>query len=268
LSSSETAWGSSSLGRALDLLEVIADGPEEGMTASQLANATGMNRVTVHRTLATFKSRALVRQAQPRAPYRLGFRLLELAERVVTELELARTGKPILEELCRQSGETCHLGVLDGTEIVYVAKMESPQAMRLVSRVGSRVPLHSTALGKAILATMDWVEAEKLLASTDLVPRTDSTLVTLPDLQADLGAIQARNYAIDFAENEAGVNCVACAIPSPLSRPAAAVSISGPSGRVPESRFPELGRLAVSAAAKLADSLQGGSAETKRGDVK
>ena len=129
--------------------------------------------------------------------------------------------------------------------------------MRLVSRVGSRVPLHSTGLGKAILATMDWSKAQKLLESTELVPRTDSTLVTLPALEAELGRITARGYAIDDGENEPGVHCVACAIPAPAVGPVAAVSISGPSARIPKSRFAELGRLVNDAAAGLSTSLQG-----------
>jgi DNA-binding IclR family transcriptional regulator len=257
VSSVEGTWGSASLGRAIDLLEAIAEGPEEGMTASELARVTGMNRVTVHRTLSTFKSRALVRQSQPRAPYRLGFRLLELAEHVLTELELVRTGKPILDDLCNRSGESCHLAVLDATEVVYVAKVESPQAVRLVSRVGSRVPLHSTALGKAILATLEWAEAEKLLQSSELEPRTDSTLVTLADLEAELARVRARGFAVDLAENEPGVHCVACAIPAPMLGQAAALSISGPSGRIPKSRFHELGQLVEEAATALSESLQG-----------
>jgi IclR family transcriptional regulator, acetate operon repressor len=239
------------------LLEAIAAGPEEGMTAGELARVTGMNRVTVHRTLATFKARALVRQSQARAPYRLGFRLLELAEHVVTELELVRTGKPILDELCERSGESCHLAVLDGTDVVYVAKVESPQAVRLVSRVGSRVPLHSTALGKAILATLDWADAQKLLESSALEPRTESTLVTVDALRAELDRVRTRGFAIDQAENEPGVHCVACAIPAPIMGPTSAVSISGPSDRIPKSRFPTFGRLVEEAATSLSKALQG-----------
>ena len=227
------------------------------MTAAELAAATGMNRVTVHRTLATFRARALVRQSQPRAPYRLGFRLLELAEHVLTELELVRTGKPIRDDLCERSGESCHLAVLEGGEVVYVAKVESSQAVRLVSRVGSRVPLHSTALGKAILSTLEWEAAEKLLSARPLEPRTDSTLVTLSDLQAELERIRARGFSIDHAENEPGVHCVACAIPAPAMGPRGAISISGPSGRIPESRFAELGELVQGAATAVSASLEG-----------
>jgi IclR family acetate operon transcriptional repressor len=146
--------------------------------------------------------------------------------------------------------------VLDGNGVVYVAKVESPRTVRLVSRVGSRVPLHSTGLGKAILATMDWPAAEKMLRSSELVPRTDSTLVTLPDLQADLARAQARGYAIDLAENEPGVHCVACAIPAQMIRPSAALSISGPSERIPKRRFSELGALVKEAATTLSESLQ------------
>jgi DNA-binding IclR family transcriptional regulator len=226
------------------------------MSASELARATGMNRVTVHRALTTFKAHAFVRQTRPRAPYRLGYRLLELAEHVVTELELVRTGKPILDELCKRSGESCHLAVLDGIELVYVAKVESPHAVRLVSRVGSRMPLHSTALGKSILATLDPADATALLERSELERRTPHTLVTIPDLRAELDRVRTRGFAIDHEENEPGVHCVACAIPAPPMGPAAALSISGPSGRVPESRFPALGRLVEEAASTLSKALR------------
>jgi DNA-binding IclR family transcriptional regulator len=248
--------GASSLVRAVQILDAIAEGPEAGRSASELAAATGINRVTVHRILGILKGQRLVRQSRPREPYRLGFRLVELAQRVLTELELVRAARPVLAELSHRSSETSHLAVLDGQEAVYVAKVEPSHTVRLVSRVGNRVPLHSTALGRALLAAMESDETEALLSRLTLEPRTPRTIRSIAALRAEIEATRTRGFAIDCEENEVGVRCVATAVSSPVGSPLAAVSISGPESRIPDKRFEELGTLVVEAADEISDALR------------
>lgn len=247
--------GSSTLNRALLVLEEIAAGPQDGMTAAQLAAATGANRVTVHRILTSFQRHGFVRQETAGAPYRLGFKLLELAEAVVQERDLVRLTYPVLDELAERTGETCHLAVIDGAEAVYVAKIESNQSIRMVSRIGARVPLYCTALGKALIAAADPDLSERLLARQAFERRTERTHTSPDGLRHELDEIRERGYAIDDTENEAGVRCVGSAVVDHTGRPIAAISVSGPTSRVTLDRAHEFGRLAAAGAADVSAAI-------------
>jgi DNA-binding IclR family transcriptional regulator len=263
--------GSSTLNRALKVLDALAAGPDEGMTAAQLAGETGSDRVSVHRILGSFIAYGLVRQEQPGAPYRLGFRLLELAERVVHERDLVRLAHPLLERLSERSGETSHLAVLNGGEAVYVAKTESRQSIRLVSHIGARVPLYCTALGKSLLAAAGDEQRERLLALQSFDPRTERTKMSPEELLPELDAARARGYAIDDVENEEGVRCVGAAVLDRSGRPVAAISVSGPTTRVTRAAARTIGELTAEAAAELSAAIGysaeagGGSHSVRRG---
>jgi IclR family acetate operon transcriptional repressor len=229
------------------------------MTASQLAERTGSNRVSIHRILATYLQHGYVRQDGPGAPYRLGFRLIELGEKVIGDIDIARIAYPLLEELSTRTGETCHLGLLSGPEAVYVAKIESSQSVRLVSHIGARVPLYCTSLGKALLAAADDDLREQLIAQQSFERRTPHTLTTPKALRADLELTRARGYSIDAVENEEGVRCVGAAVLDHTGAPIAAVSLSGPTTRVTIELVEELGRLAHGTAEQVSTAIGHGS---------
>lgn len=230
------------------------------MTASELAVATGLNRVTVHRLLAVFKAHGFVRQSKPRHPYRLGTRLIELAENALDEPELVRLANPTLTRLSEQAGETSHLAVLDGDGAVYIDKVEPAHSVRLVSRVGSRIPLYCTALGKALLASLKQSDAEAILAGVTMEKRTSSTVTRPGDVLEEVAEVRERGYSIDQAQNEVGVHCIASAVELPTSAQPMAISISGPSARMPAESFPELGKLVIAAAAEIPELLRPTSA--------
>jgi DNA-binding IclR family transcriptional regulator len=251
----QKADGSSTLNRALAVLEELALGPQGGMTAAQLAKATRSNRVSVHRILVTFLRHGYVRQERPGEPYRLGFRFLELGERVISERDLVPLAYPLLEELAERSGETSHLAVLDGSEAVYVAKIESSQSVRLVSHIGARVPLYCTALGKSLLATADGDHRDRMLANQSFEPRTARTKTSVEELLPEFEQIRRRGYAVDDGENEDGVRCVGVAVVDHSGRPVAAISVSGPDSRVTPSRARTIGKLAAETAGRLSAAL-------------
>jgi DNA-binding IclR family transcriptional regulator len=256
--------GSSTLNRALEVLQALAEGPEGGMTAAQLAAVTASNRVSVHRILGSFVAHGLVRQEQPGAPYRLGFRLLELAQSVIQERELVPLAYPLLEELTERSGETSHLAVPDGGEAVYVAKFESPRSIRLVSHVGVRVPLYCTALGKALLAAADDGRRERLMALQSFERRTPRTKTSAAALRADLDVVRKRGYAVDDVENEEGVRCIGAAVLDHTGGPIAAISVSGPTTRVTKDEIHTIGRLAADVAARLSAAMGHDGGEAHR----
>jgi DNA-binding IclR family transcriptional regulator len=258
--SSEAAeQGSSTVNRALRVLAELGSDPA-GVTATELARRTGVNRVTVHRILAAFKNHGFVRQPTPGGPYCLGFKFLELAEQVLEDTDAALVARPLLEQLADRSGETCHFAVLDGTAAVYVAKVESQQAVRLVSRIGVRVPLYCTSLGKALLAAASPALASRLIEGQSFERVTATTIVSERELREELGEIRMRGYAFDLGENEPGVCCVGAAVIGRDGEPMGAISVSGPEWRTGDERLAELGGLVGEAASALSEALAGRAA--------
>ncbi len=240
------------------MLELLADAAPDGLSVSDIAERAQLNRVTAHRILAAYKAHGYVRQDGSGEPYRLGFKLVELAQSVLSESDLVRLAQPILDGLVERAGETCHLAVLDGAEAVYVAKVESSHAVRLVSRVGLRLPLYCTGLGKALLAWMDEQHAARLIDLQCFERRTKHTIVSKKALFAELEATRERGYAVDLGENEVGVRCVAAAVRDREGLPVAAVSVSGPDARLPDDALETLGLLVVATTASIAEALNGG----------
>src|SRR5262249_17340115 len=139
--------------------------------------------------------------------------------------------KPVLRQLVDEVGESANLAVLEGHEVVYVAQAPGRHSMRMFTETGRRAAAHSTAVGKAILAELP-DDAIDDLFGPNLTAETENSITALPTLKRELRAVRRRGYATDEEEQEAGVRCVAVAIPD--STILGAVSISGPVGRLTE----------------------------------
>lgn len=232
--------------KALDVLECLAS-VDQPLNAAKVAQLCGLSRPTAYRLLATLQSRSYVRQTQD-GHYDLGTNVLSLSKSFLDHLDLPELAKPILYELSQVSNETTHLGILDDMSILYIGKVESPQKVRLHSAIGTRNPLYSTAMGKAILAFLPVRQRNALLDRTTFTPHTANTITDPAVLLEHLERIQAQGFAIDDVESEEGIRCVAAPIFS-LDGPAfAAVSISGPAYRLSIPKLIELSELVIKAA--------------------
>ncbi|GII78298.1 IclR family transcriptional regulator [Sphaerisporangium rufum] len=214
-----------SVDRALDVLEALA---EHGGAASlsQIAARTGLPYGTIHRLLRALLDRGYVRQESDRR-YALGSTLVRLggaAERLV-----GTWARPYLEKLVALSGETANLAVMEGNFVVYIAQAASSRRLRMFAEVGRRVLPHSTAVGKVLLAARP--DAAEVLARTGLPRRTPHTVVSAPEMLAELDLVRARGYAADLGEEEPGVHCLAVPVRDG-DRVVAAMSVSGPAGRI------------------------------------
>jgi IclR family acetate operon transcriptional repressor len=201
----------------------------------------GIDKATTIRLLRTLTMCGYVRRDGQRR-YSLTARLLRLAHRSIEETPLAAVARPFLTALRDQTAETIHLGILEHDRVVYIEKLDSPQTIQLFSRLGSSMPVNTTALGKAICASLSPNLLDELLVIAGLEARTPRSITNLDRLRDELGATAARGYAIDDGENESGVICVGAAIADlhgALAEPAA-ISISGPDFRM-QSRLAELG---------------------------
>ncbi|MFE0422989.1 IclR family transcriptional regulator [Streptomyces sp. NPDC058953] len=247
--------GVQSLERAFDLLERMADaGGEVGL--SELSGSSGLPLPTIHRLMRTLVACGYVRQ-QPNRRYALGPRLIRLGES--SARLLGTWARPYLARLVDETGETANMALLDGDEIVYVAQVPSKHSMRMFTEVGRRVLPHSTGVGKALLAGCPADEVRALLARTGMPAATEKTITTPEGFLAALEQVRHNGYAVDDNEQEIGVRCLA--VPVPDSPTAAAISISGPAGRVTDAAtekiVPVLQEVARDLSAALANTSTG-----------
>ncbi|HTL40256.1 MAG TPA: IclR family transcriptional regulator [Pseudolysinimonas sp.] len=216
--------------RVIAVLTELAAHPQ-GVTLDELAGILNSPKPTVHRALATLRRSGLAELVE-RGVYVLGDEFLRLAFRNLEGRPETARVQPLLDELATRFGETAHYAVLDGTDIVYRAKMDPPQgAVRLTSSIGGRNPAYRTAVGKALLAGLP--DALDRFAFP-LERKTPHTRVTRAALQAELDATRERGYGLDDEENEVGVACLA--IPVRLggaTAPSGAISISAVTFRTP-----------------------------------
>lgn len=243
------AGGVQSLERAFDLLERMADaGGEVGL--SELSASSGLPLPTIHRLMRTLVSCGYVRQ-QPNRRYALGPRLIRLGEGA--SRLLGTWARPHLAELVEATGETANMALLDGDEVVYVAQVPSRHSMRMFTEVGRRVLPHSTGVGKALLAQLPADQVRALLARTGMPAATEQT-ITDPDVfLAELARIREQGYSVDDNEQELGVRCLAVSVPD--SPTAAAISVSGPAGRVTDAAQAEIIPVLQDVARKLSTAL-------------
>ena len=245
------ASGVQSLDRALQLLELLADAGG-ALRLAELEAATGLPLPTIHRLIRSLVHNGYVRQ-EPSRRYALGPQLIRLGETAGRSLG-SWAGRQHLAELVAEIGETANMAVLEGDEVVYVAQVPSAHSMRMFTEVGRRVPVHCTGVGKALLSQLPDDEVRAILRRTGMPARTART-ITEPDvLLAELGKIREQGWAVDNGEQEIGVRCVAVPVKDAPTR--AAISVSGPSGRITLGRVAEIAPVLQRVATGLAEDLR------------
>jgi IclR family KDG regulon transcriptional repressor len=227
--------------KAMDVLNCLGEA-ESPMSASEIGHELGMSRSTVYRLLATLAAGGYVTRDGVRAEkYRLGFKILELASRLLDSVELRQQARPFLCELRDLANEAVHLVVMDDGQVSYIEKVECSQAVRMHSTIGRRGFAHCTALGKAMLAFMPPDQVESILERHGLPARTPNTITDREVLLRELERIREEGYAVDDIENEEGIRCVGAPVLDYQGQPVAALSVSGPAFRMTLERIHELG---------------------------
>lgn len=240
------------LERAFMLLDVLGQ-REAGV--SELARATGLHKATVHRLLQTLLHVGAVEVGAEKGRYRLGLRLLELGGRVLARFDLREVAGPHLARFRDESRLTVHMAVLDGPDVVYIEKLDSPTSIHMASTVGTRFPAYCTALGKAILAFLPGQELEAVLARTRFAARTPRTITSAEVLRQHLATVRSRGYAVDDSENEEGIRCVGAPVFAYTGKVVAAISASGPIFSVTPERVPELGQQVAQVAGAISRAM-------------
>lgn len=217
--------GTASFSKFMHVLQLVADSSEP-LNVGALMRASGYPRPTVHRIVAALLAERLLVENTRSASLALGPRLIQLASRSWGRSELRLAAVDELKRLRDVTGETVHLAVPNGTSMVYIEKLESPSAVRMASRIGTSVSLHSTAVGKAYMAALDAATLNPLLENLPMPRYTPSTVTELADLQAQLRVTRERGWSVDSEENEAGIFCFGAAILGSRGVPVAAISVS------------------------------------------
>jgi DNA-binding IclR family transcriptional regulator len=241
------------LDRAFDVLDVLAENGGE-LGATEVASTLGLHKSTVHRLLMILQNRHFVARNPSSGKYHLGWRLFELGSLAVSRLDIYEIARPHLEQLVKVSGETAHLGVLRGAEIISLLNVETTRSVRTPASVGRRTPLYCTSLGKALLAHVPGSVATEVINQMDFQPFTSNTL-TRGAFEAELTKVREQGYALDNEEFEEGLRCVGVPVRNHAGDVVAAISIAGPAFRVGGVHLPGLIRSVILAAQQLSAAL-------------
>lgn len=253
--SAKPAASVQSLARAFLVLECVSAGDGE-ITMAEISERIGLNRTTVWRLASALAAFGLLHMG-PRGSLTLGPRLVVLGQLAARQNLLSPRSHVVLSDLVNHTGETCHLALPEGDALIYVDKVESRQTIRVASRIGARLSLHCTALGKAYLAYLDPPTQEWLLAQLILEARTARTITDVGKLREEFDVIRRHGWALDDEENEIGIRCIAAPILGIDRRAIGAVSATFPLQRLVRENGAALGehaRRVVAAAHALSPS--------------
>jgi DNA-binding IclR family transcriptional regulator len=244
-----------SVDHALDILEAFDYGHEE-LGVTELSNKLNLHKNNIFRLLATLETRGYIEQDKKTGNYRLGIKVFEVASAFLHHLGLRRQARPVLEALVRDCNETAYLAVLDGPDTIYVLMHETSHMVRVIPRLGQRLPAHCTASGKVQLAFESQDRLVELFGERPLRQLTPNTITDFGGLRDHLGEVTRAGYAIDNEELEEGVRCVAAPVRDYSHRVVAGIGLSGPVSRLtPERIQTELVPLVREAGVKLSQRL-------------
>jgi IclR family acetate operon transcriptional repressor len=246
-----------SLGRALDLVELIAARGKDGARLTDLARELGLSKAAVYALLQTLLARGYLSDFSEGANrrYRLGMALARLGDMAVNNIAIADIAMPELRRLTAELGMTSRLAILDEGFAVVVGRVDAPGAIRFDAALGRREMPHCSAVGKALLSAMPVEDAHALLERVTLTPRTPRTITALPQLLRELAITAERGYALDDEEDTEGVACIGSCIYGRDGQVAGAISVTGLKPRDWRSRIDDLASRVKYCAASISRQL-------------
>lgn len=245
-----------SISRALGLLVRIAE-HTDGVSLSDIAQEVGLAPSTTHRLLTTLEQQGFAEQDVESGKWRVGVIAFTVGNAFLASRDIGAQSRVVARELMEVAGETVNVAVLQAGEIVIIAQAECQEMMRMVVPLGSRVPLHASGVGKAILSTMSKDDVSKILLSRGLPRLTENTIDKPQALRAALDEVGTCGFALDNEEQAIGLRCAAAPIFGPHGDAVAAISISGPKSRISAARLQEFGRLVRDAAKEITGRIGG-----------
>ncbi len=231
-----------SVQRAVDILNLF-DNQSPLLGTTEIARALGLHKSTVASLVYTLEANGFLTQDNESRKYRLGLKLVERASTMLEQVEIRQVAHPFLVQLRNRWNETVNLAVLDGHEIVYVERFLGTKALSMRPEVGNRAPVHSTALGKAMLCCYPQDQVRTFVRQNGLPIVTPKTITDPDQFYTELEKSLEQGYAVDDEENELGGRCIAVPIFDHTGSAVAAVSISAPTARLPIDQVPAAGEM-------------------------
>lgn len=217
--------------RALRILDLF-DEYESELKITDISERMGLHKSTVHSLLKTLQVHHYIEQNMENGKYRMGKKLFERGNLVIHGLDIRAISKRYLQNLSIKTGQTSHLVILDGKEGIYIDKVEGNSGTILYSRIGRRIPIHCSAVGKALVAFKSKDELDETLDGYIYHKQTPNTITNEAGFLEELEKVRTLGYAVDNQENEPGVRCTAVPIYNHLGHVIAAISISIPIARM------------------------------------
>ena len=258
---SETSTGAAqvqSLTRGLSILDCLARA-EGGLTLTDIAHRVTLPPSTTHRLLSTLERGGFVYQAGDLGHWYVGLHAFTVGSSFLASRDWVAESHPYMRRLMEQAGETANLAILDGTEAVFIDQVQCRETMRTIVRLGSRVPLHASGVGKAIFAALPDEQIEAILKVKGLPRITENTITAPETMWASVRVIRQRGYSFDDEEHLIGTRCVASPIYDEHADVLGAISLAGPVSRLPDSRIKLLGPVVAHVAEGLAQESLGRS---------
>src|SRR5438046_739127 len=241
--------------RALSILEAAAQ-RREGLTNAEISRKLGIPKSSASYILRTLEKRSYLRREAETGRYRVGLKILSLGGDAQANLDIADVALPFMRSLVERIHLTVHLAVLDQSEAVYIEKVEAPGFFKVNTWVGRRMFLHSTSVGKCLLAWLPKQEVEALVKQQGLKKRTPKTITTMTRLFADLEHTKNEGYAVDDEENSLGARCLGAPVFDVAGNVVAALGASGTLTQVDEASMPRLTEALKETARRISRQMQ------------
>ena len=245
-----------SLTRGLQILEALAQA-ESGLTLTDVARRAALPPSTTYRLLITLEKLDYVHQAGDLGLWYVGLQAFTVGSSFLANRDFVAVSHVSMHRLMEQAGETANLAILDGTDAVFVAQVQSREVMRILVKLGSRAPLHASGVGKAIFAALPDEQIDAILKVKGLPRITENTITAPETMWAALRVIRQRGWSFDDEEHLPGTRCVASPIYNEHAESLGAISIAGPSARLPDERIKQLGPVVAHTAEELTRKLGG-----------
>lgn len=255
-SDSERTGQIQSVMRAISVLNALA-ASNDGLTLTEIAQTVTLPPSTVHRLLTTLQQARYVRFDADRGGWQVGVTCFSVGNAFLRSRDLVTITRPYLRRLMEECGETANLAIRDNVDMVYLAQAECREMMRALAKPGARVPIAGSAVGKTLLARMPEAEVARIIETPDPNARTRKTIDALPRMLDELERVRDQLYAIDDEEHAVGLRCVAAAVFDHLGEPLGAISLSGPTARIPDERIAKLGGVVRDIAREATTALGG-----------
>ena len=240
--------------RTFRILEALS-ATDSGCGISELSSELGFAKSTTFNILMTLMQLGYIYRTDTDSKFHLSMKLFSLASGVVERMDLRKVAGSILRQLVADTSETANLGIIQGDEAVYIECLSGPHPVTVNTWPGKRLPLHTTALGKALLAWLPQDESKALLSSIDMQAFSTNVAPSIEHLIDELGDVRRQNYALDNEEDAPGMRCVGAPIFDHTGRVVAAISLTAPVQRLPMAKIPETAALVVDSARRISERL-------------